>query len=39
MITTEYNTYEEYAAANARKGLQVIPKSLWNDLKSCEEDV
>lgn len=33
MIATDYNTYEEYLAANARKGLQVIPESLWKALK------
>lgn len=33
MIATDYNTYGEYVAAKARKGLQVIPKSLWDALK------
>lgn len=37
MIATDYSTYEEYVASNARKGFQVIPKSLWDALKS--EDV
>lgn len=33
MIATDYATYEEYCVANAHKGLQVIPESLWKVLK------
>lgn len=33
-----YQTYEEYCKANAIQGFQVIPQSLWNALKSDDQD-
>lgn len=33
MIATHHATYTAYVAANSAKGLQVIPKNLWNNLK------
>jgi len=31
---TSYKTYEDYVKANKAKGVQVIPRKLWNNLKN-----
>jgi hypothetical protein len=31
---TSYKTYEDYIKANKAKGVQVIPRKLWNNLKN-----
>lgn len=33
MLAVAHNTYRDYCAYNAVRGLQVIPESLWNTLK------
>lgn len=33
MTATSFNTYADYAAANARDGFQCIPQTLWTSLK------
>ena len=33
MLATAHNTYCDYCAYNAARGLQVIPETLWNALK------
>ncbi len=33
MLATAHNTYRDYCAYNAVRGLQVIPETLWNALK------
>jgi len=38
MLATNYPTYQAYCLANAAKGYQVIPQSLWNALKEDQND-
>jgi hypothetical protein len=32
-MAIDFETYKDYCANRSAKGLQVIPKSLWNALK------
>ena len=32
-MAIDFETYKDYCADRATKGLQVIPESLWNALK------
>jgi hypothetical protein len=38
MKATDYDSYEDYAKANKAKGVQVIPKALWDNLKKDKKE-